>query len=119
MILEQQPLPLLLNQRAPRLELPQPRLELDMPVNITIFIKPDVGSQTQLKASLNKAGYANVATTDLLFADIAKTDLAKDFELKRWEIKRSRERWNGLPADKSPSILDGDIVTFIVRKKAS
>ena len=92
-------------------------------MKIKIKIRPDVGASVYINAEINKSGFPNVATADLLFADIEKANVAdlhrEGFELHRWSIKRNKTKTTGLAGDKSPTIADGDAVTFFVRKRAS
>jgi len=92
-------------------------------MKIKIKIRPDVGASVYINAEINGAGFANVATADLLFADIEKANVAdlhkEDLELHRWSIKHDKTKTTGLAGDKSPTIADGDTITFFVRKRAS
>jgi hypothetical protein len=87
-------------------------------VKLQIFLHKSDGKKVELKADMKEAQRTNVATCDLLFADLAKTKLAEGLELKKWKIKRGRDKWNGYAAEKSPDLKDGDTVTFYAERKA-
>lgn len=88
-------------------------------MKLTIFLdKGDGKGRTQFKADMKDERRASVATCDLLFADMATSDLARGLELKKWKIKRGREKWNGLGHERSPEIRDGDVVMLYAARKA-
>lgn len=108
---------LLAERRAELAELERPRLDLELPMKITVLIIPEAGNLIEVKGDINNARRTNVATADLLFADMTNMEQLKGHELRRWELRRGKERWKGLATDKSPQIANGDRLKFFVRKK--
>jgi hypothetical protein len=74
--------------------------------------------RVQLNADMKKTDPAgNPWTCNSLFLDFLNTPQAKNYELKRWKLRRDSDKWNGFANEKSPELNDGDEVTFYGARK--
>jgi len=85
-------------------------------MKLKICLRKSGEKEITYDADIKNSAVENVATAGLLFADMAKSDMARGWELSRWQVRRSRDKWKGLASEESPRLHDGDHVTLIARK---
>lgn len=85
------------------------------------FVREDTTTLPKISfnAEMKKTDLAGAPwTTNSLFLDFLNTPHAKNYELKKWKIRRNRDKWNGLASEKSPELKDDDEISFYAVKKA-
>lgn len=82
-------------------------------MKLKISFRPENALRVTLNADMKNADLQGKPwTCGSLFLDFGKTPHARGYELKKWKIRRDRDKWNGTASEASPELKDGDEVTF-------
>lgn len=87
-------------------------------MKLKISLRPDGAPHTQFDADMKKADpKGNPWTCQTIFVDLQKTQHARDLALKRWKLRRHRDKWNDFASEVSPILEEGDELTLFAAGK--
>lgn len=87
-------------------------------MKLKIFLRKENMLPLQLSADMKKTNVVGEPwRCNNLFHDFSKTPHIDGYELKRWKVKRGRQKWRGLANEVSPELREGDEITFYASEK--